>query len=49
MDIPHFGRVCDINNYIKKLMEVTHGGYLWVEEPISIDVELIAFITEIPY
>jgi hypothetical protein len=29
-------------------MTVTHGGYLWVEEPVSIDVELIAFITGFP-
>jgi hypothetical protein len=29
-------------------MEVTHGGYLWVEEPISIDVELITYITGLP-
>jgi hypothetical protein len=30
-------------------MEVTHGGYLWVEEPVSIDVEIITYITRIPY
>jgi hypothetical protein len=48
LDIPHFGRGRDINNCIKKLMEVTHGGYLWLEEPVSIDVELISFITGLP-
>jgi hypothetical protein len=26
-------------------MEILHGGLLWLEEPISIDIELIAFIT----
>jgi hypothetical protein len=30
-------------------MEVTHIGYLWVEEPVSIDVELISYITGLPY
>jgi len=29
-------------------MVVTHGGYLWVEELVSIDVELIAYITGMP-
>jgi hypothetical protein len=44
LDIPHFGRGRNINNYAKKLMVVTHGGYLWVEDLVSIYVELIAFI-----
>jgi hypothetical protein len=29
-------------------MEVTHGGYLWLEQVVSIDVELIAYITGLP-
>jgi hypothetical protein len=29
-------------------MKVTHGGYLWVEVPISIDVEIITYITGLP-
>jgi hypothetical protein len=45
MEIPHFVKGREVNNYIKKLMEVLHGGFLWMEEPVSIDVELIAFIT----
>jgi hypothetical protein len=44
LNFPHFRRVHDVNNYVKQLMEFTHGGYLWVEENVSIDVELIAFI-----
>jgi hypothetical protein len=48
LEIPHFGRRWNKRNCIKQLMEVTHGGYLWVEEPISIDVELIACITGFP-
>jgi hypothetical protein len=46
--IPHFGRGKVVNNCVKKLMEVLHGGFLWLEEPISIDVELTTFITSIP-
>jgi hypothetical protein len=36
MDIPHFGRWREVNNYIKKLMEVLHGGFLWMEELVSV-------------
>jgi hypothetical protein len=28
-------------------MEATHRGYLWVEEPVSIDIAIISFITGI--
>jgi hypothetical protein len=45
MDIPHFNRGKETNNCVKKLMAILHGGFLWLEEPISIDMELIAFIT----
>jgi hypothetical protein len=49
LDILHFGRGQDVNNYIKKMMAVTHRGYLWVEETVSIDVDLIMYITWLPY
>jgi hypothetical protein len=49
LEISHFGRGRDVNNYIKQLMAVTHRGYLWVEELVSIDVELIVYITGLPY
>jgi hypothetical protein len=45
VEIPHFGRGKEVNNCVKQLMAVLHGGFLWMEEPVSIDVELIAFIT----
>jgi hypothetical protein len=48
LDIPHFGRGQYANNCVKQLMEVTHGGYLWLEQLVSIDVELIAYITGLP-
>jgi hypothetical protein len=49
LDIPHFGRGHDVNNCTNQLMDVTHGGYLWVEEPILIVVELISYITGLPF
>jgi hypothetical protein len=44
VEIPHFGRGKEVNNCVKQLMAVLHGGFLWLEEPVSINVELIAFI-----
>jgi hypothetical protein len=49
LDIPHFGRGHDVDNCVKQLMEVTHRGYLWVEDSVSIYIELIAFITTLLY
>jgi hypothetical protein len=48
VDIPHVGRVKEVNNCVNQLMGVLHGGFLWMEEHVSIDVELIAFITGLP-
>jgi hypothetical protein len=48
LDIPHFGRGRDANNCIKQLMEVTHRVYLWLENLISIDVDLIPYIKGLP-
>jgi hypothetical protein len=48
LDIPHFGMGWDVRNCVKQLMEVTHKGYLWLEQPVSIDVDLITYITWLP-
>jgi hypothetical protein len=48
LEILHFGRGQEVSNYVKKLMVVTHGGYLWVEEPVSTDIELITYIIGLP-
>jgi hypothetical protein len=45
VEIPHFGRGREVNNYVNQLMAVLHGGFLWMEELVSIDVEIIVFIT----
>jgi hypothetical protein len=37
LEIPHFGRGKEVNKCIKQLMAVLHGGFLWLEELVSID------------
>ena len=48
MEIPHFGRGKDVNACVKKLLDLVHEGILWMNRPISIDVELIVEITGLP-
>jgi len=38
----------DINAYVKKLLERVHGGFVWMDRPIPIDVELIEKIAGFP-
>jgi hypothetical protein len=45
LEIPHFGRGKEVKNCIKQLIAVLHGGFLWMEQPVSIDLEMIALIT----
>jgi hypothetical protein len=48
LEIPHFGRGRKMNNYVKQLLAVMHGGILWLDTKVSIDVDLIAKITGLP-
>jgi hypothetical protein len=48
LKIPHFGRGQYAMACIKKLLEVMHGGDVWLDKPIPIIVELIAQITGLP-
>jgi hypothetical protein len=48
LEIPHFGRGNDFKNYVKQLLVVLHGGFLWMGRPMPIDVELIYFIIGLP-
>jgi len=43
-DIPHFGRSNEINSCVKMLLMFVHGGYLWLDRRISIDIYLIVCI-----
>jgi hypothetical protein len=48
LEIPHFGHGKDVNNCVKQLLALVHGGIMWLERPVSIDVDLIATITCLP-
>jgi hypothetical protein len=48
LDIPHFGRSAEINICVKLLLICVHGLFLWLDRPVSIDIELIAWITGFP-
>jgi len=48
LEIPHFGRGNDANSSFKKLLAYIHGGILWMDIPVSIDVNLIAEIIGLP-
>jgi hypothetical protein len=48
IDLPHFDRGQYTNICVKQLMSLTHGGDIWLDKLVSIDVELIAHITGFP-
>jgi hypothetical protein len=41
LKLPHFGRGQYAIACIKQLLEVTHGGDIWLDKPVSITVDLI--------
>jgi hypothetical protein len=48
LEIPHFGRGKDMNACVKQLLARAHGGILWMDRTISIDLDLIDEITRLP-
>ena len=44
----YFGKPTKENACVRLLFAFFHGGYLWLDEPITIMVELILAITRIP-
>jgi len=48
LEIPYFGCDKDMNNCVKQLLALLHGGILWMDRMISINVVLIATITCLP-
>jgi hypothetical protein len=47
MKIPHFGRHQEVNACIKLLLSYYHGGYLWLDMCITVDLALIHRITRL--
>ena len=45
MKIPHFGRHQEVNPCVKLLLSCYHGGYLWIDYHIIVDLTLIHRIT----
>jgi hypothetical protein len=45
MKIPHFDRHQEVNACVKLLLASYHGGYLWVNRRIIVDLALINRIT----
>ena len=45
----HFGRSIPIKTCVKQLLVFFHGGFLWIGNPIPVDLELIALITGLPF
>jgi hypothetical protein len=41
MKIPHFGIHKKVNTCVKLLLSCYHGGYLWLDRCIMVDLELI--------
>jgi hypothetical protein len=48
LDLPHFGRGQYTNSCVKQLMTIIHGGDIWLDKLILIDVEIIVHITGFP-
>jgi hypothetical protein len=45
MKIPHFGRHQQVNVCVKLMLSCYHGGYLWLDRCITVDLMLIHRIT----
>jgi hypothetical protein len=45
MKIPHFGRHQEVNTCVKILLSCYHGGYLWLDRCMTVDLALIHLIT----
>jgi hypothetical protein len=41
MKIPHFERHQEVNVWVKLLLSCYHGGYLWLNHRITVDLTLI--------
>jgi hypothetical protein len=48
LDIPHFGHGKNVGLCVKQLVSRVHGGILWMDRLVQIDVALISKITGLP-
>jgi hypothetical protein len=48
LDIPYFGHVKNVGLCIKKLFVEVHGGIIWMDKPVQVNVALISKITGFP-
>ena len=46
--MPYFGFIEEFNVRIKQFMVCFHGGYLWIDHKILVDIKLIVSIIGIP-
>jgi hypothetical protein len=44
MKIPHFDQHQEVNACVKLLLSCYHGGYLWLERHVTVDLVLIHLI-----
>jgi len=44
MKIPHFSRHQEVNACIKILLSCYHGGYIWLDRHVTVDLTLIHLI-----
>jgi hypothetical protein len=47
LDLPHFWRGQNETICVKKLLEFTHGGDIWMDKPFPITIDLIVQITRL--
>jgi hypothetical protein len=48
LEISHFGRSVEININVKLFLRYIHGGFLWLDRPVSIETQLIMWIIGLP-
>jgi len=48
LDMTHFGHGKKINGCVKQLLARVHGGVVWMDRPMPINVYLLETITMIP-
>jgi hypothetical protein len=48
LDLPHFDKGQHTTACVKQLLAVTHGGDIWLDKLVSINVEIMANITGFP-